>query len=113
MQALREQSQCLAQDGAAFRRGLTASPAIYATRRLCVAFSAVRFRREIEAGGFELQPDFIGRVDVAAYPWFLPTAAAAKAALGQPITIDGLTYKIVEVAPIRLGGEILIGLGKH
>lgn len=105
MQALRTQSTEFSAQGAAFRRELVAEPATYAGRALCVAFSAVRSRREIEAGGFEVMPDFIGRVDKSAYPWFTP-------AKGAIILIGSARYKITEIANIRLGNEWFFALGK-
>lgn len=111
----RAQSDRFAAQGARERREVNGTLFTWSGapgKTLCGAFSAVRSRREIEAGGFEQQPDFIARVDVAAFPWFLPTIADCKAALGSSITIDGETYMIVEVAPLILGGERFLGLGK-
>lgn len=105
MQALRHQSDALARSGAAFRRGLVGLPAMFEGRDLCVARSAVRSRREIEGGGFDLMPDFVGRVDMAAFPWFTPVK-------GAHLVIDGAPYMITEVAKIQLGGEWFFGLGK-
>jgi hypothetical protein len=94
-----------ARQTAASRREIFAIPATYEGRALCVSHSAVRSHRDIAAAGFENMPDFLGRVDMAAYPWFTPLC-------GKNILIDGRAYKIGEIAKITLGGEWWFSLKK-
>lgn len=92
--------------GAATRRRVFGDPdCSYAGRSLCVAHSAVRSYRDIAGAGFETMPDFVGRVDVAAFPWFEPRS-------GEKILVGGLAYKIGEIADLQLGGEWWFSLKK-
>ncbi len=110
----RRQQDAFARQGAAHRRAVNADPdkpAIFEGKPLCVSRTGIAHRREIEAGGFEQMPDAVVRVDRAAYPWFLPTEAAAKAAVGKLLTLEGVPLKIVEAK--RLDAEIVLTLGKQ
>ena len=101
----RRQALSFAAQGAALRRKISGQPATYGSRALCIAASAVRTHRDMEGSGFEVLPDFIARVDRAAYPWFTPV-------LGSNLVFGGLAYKITEIAPILDGGEWRLGLKK-
>lgn len=101
----RRQQDAFARQGAAHRRQTSGDAATYQGRALCVTHSAVRSHRDIEATGFTGIPDFVGRVDMAAYPWFTPVN-------GEKILIDGRAYKIGEIAKIQRGGEWWFALGK-
>jgi hypothetical protein len=103
--SLRSQRIQLAAQGARERREVYGAEATYEGVVYCIALSAVTKRRDVEAGGFELQPDFVGRIDVAKYPAFLPV-------LGKNLTVSGQNYMITAVAPSTLGGEIRIELAK-
>lgn len=113
MQALRAQSNATARQGADFRAALCAvKSCIFEARPLCASGTGTAHRREIEAGGFEQMPDTILRVSMAAYPWFLPDEAAARAAVGKPLTVDGIVLKITEAKRLPLASEIVLTLGK-
>lgn len=100
------QVESFARQGAALRRRTSGDPdCSYAGRRLCVTHSAVRSHRDIADAGFEHLPDFVGRVDMAAFPWFEPKS-------GEKILVAGRAYKIGEIAKIRLGGEWWFSLKK-
>jgi hypothetical protein len=101
----RRQQATFAAQGAALRRQTQGVPATYAGKPLCLTHSAVRSHRDIAAAGFETMPDFVARVDMAAYPWFTPQS-------GQPIVIDGQAYKLAEIAKIQLAGEWWFSLKK-
>jgi hypothetical protein len=95
-----------AAEAASSRREAFGDPdCTYAGRALCVTHSAVRSHRDIAAAGFETMPDFVGRVDMAASPWFTPAS-------GAKIIIDGQAYKLGEIAKIQLGGEWWFSLKK-
>lgn len=99
------QARRFSAQGAALSRAVNGQPAKYQGRDYTVALSAVTTRRQIEAGGFEVAPDFIARIDVAAYPAFNPV-------IGGELVVSGVAYKIVEIAKIVLGGELRIALAK-
>lgn len=107
--ALRADSAALFSQGATFRRvvnGIAFTWSGAPSAPFCGVFTSLTKRRDIDAGGFELQPDAVLRVDLCAHRTFVP-------ALGQTITVSGRTFKIVEVGDPTVGQEIRIGLGKH
>lgn len=79
--------------------------ATWKEKEYCIALTGVTQRRPMEDGGFAIQPDFMGRVSLAAHPDFAP-------ALGDLITVNGRAYKVVEKTEIALSRELRIGLGK-
>lgn len=97
--------QAFALRATAERRKVFGQPATSAGKPLCVAHSAVRSHRDVEAGGFDVLPAFVGRVDMAAYPWFTPVK-------GAHLIVDGEPYMITEIAKIQLAGEWFFALGK-
>ncbi len=102
----RQQAASFAAQGAALRRQTSGDPDCeYAGRQICVTHSAVRSHRDIAAAGFETMPDFVGRVDMAAFPWFTPKS-------GEELLVGGLSYKIGEIARLQHGGEWWFSLKK-
>jgi hypothetical protein len=101
----RTQLTSFAAQGAAQRRETTGQLATYLGVEYCLVMSAITDRRQIEAGGFDLMPSFVARIDVARYPDFAPV-------LGGYLTVSGVPYLIAEIAPILQGGEIRLALAK-
>jgi hypothetical protein len=84
----------------------------YAGRTLCVSRTGIDHRRAVEAGPFEGMPEATIRVCAADHAWFLPDEAAARAAVGQSLTLDGQLLKIATVKRLPLAGEIVLTLAK-
>ena len=103
--SLRTQSDRLAAQGAAFRRALASIQVIWNGKTYCVACTGIRESREIEPGGFEVQPDATLRIPTAIYPAFDP-------ALGDSLTIGTTTVMVTSKTPLLLAGEIKLELGK-
>lgn len=104
--SLRTQSDRLSRRGAAFRQGLAGIAITWAGKTYTCACTGIAESRELEAGGFEIQPDATLRINTDIYPAFTPK-------LGDPITIGTRTVSISKITPLPLSSEIKLELTKH
>lgn len=102
----RAQSERFAAQGASLRREVLSVSFRWGGKTWCGVFSGLTTRREIEAGGFELQPDATLRVQISLFPKFLP-------ALGDSLVVDNQTFMVTEILkPLAGSDELRVGLGK-
>lgn len=105
----RKQLTSFAAQGAALRRATVSTPFTWSGapgKTFCGTFSGLSSRRQIEAGPFEVLPDATLRVQISAYPAFVP-------ALGQTLTVEGRAFLITEILqPLAGSDEWRIALGK-